>query len=44
MRGTWFESAGPGSGERVELGFDHTLRFDVEKLAGRWRVAAFRVN
>jgi hypothetical protein len=27
--------------EHVEFGFDHTYRFDVEKLAGRWLVVAF---
>jgi len=27
--------------ERVEFGLDRTYRFDVEMLAGRWRVVAF---
>jgi hypothetical protein len=30
--------------ERVEIGFDHTLRFDVEKRAGRWQIAALHVD
>ena len=29
--------------ERVELGYDPTYRFDVEKRAGRWIVVAFSV-
>lgn len=27
--------------EHVEFGFDHTYRFDVEMLAGRWQIVAF---
>ncbi len=30
--------------ERVELGFDHAYRFDVEEQAGRWRIVAFRAE
>jgi hypothetical protein len=30
--------------ERVELSFDHTVRFDVEKRAGRWLIAAFHLD
>jgi hypothetical protein len=31
-----------GSGkEHVELGYEPTYRFDVEKIAGRWRIVAF---
>jgi hypothetical protein len=27
--------------EHIEFGFDRTYRFDVGKLAGRWRIVAF---
>ena len=30
--------------EQVELGYEPTYRFDVEKRAGRWRVVAFRIE
>ncbi len=30
--------------EHVEFGFDHTYRFDVEKLADRWLVVAFSIQ
>jgi len=30
--------------ERVELGYDPSYRFDVEKRAGRWLVVAFRAE